>query len=198
MAIPMKDDVRLDVSLLQDKFGGDILTVKSEFGSTHVSINRDVLQDVAQFLKTSEELRYTYFVECLGADYSAWTLPRDLTGRFEVIYNLYSIRHQDRLFLKVSVNDGETVPSLKTIYAGAEYPEREIWDLFGIVFEGNEQTERFLLPDDWIGHPLRKEVPLGGDDVIFDQGDRGPAVAKKMPIHPGASFSGRTAGESQI
>jgi len=97
--------------------------------------------------------------------------------------------------VKVSVDDGQTVPSLTPIFLGAEYPEREVNDLFGIVFSGNEQSGRFLLPDDWVGFPLRKEYPLGGDDVIFDKGDRGPAVEDLMAPHAGESFEGRTGSE---
>jgi NADH-quinone oxidoreductase subunit C len=131
----------------------------------------------------------------LGADYSTWPHARDFSERFEVIYNLYATRHLARLFLKVGVNDGDTVPSLKPIFAGAEYPEREVNDLFGIVFEGNEQTQRFLLPDDWKGFPLRKDFPLGGEDVLFDGGDRGPAVEDLMVPHAGESFGGKTGSQ---
>ncbi|HZH98420.1 MAG TPA: NADH-quinone oxidoreductase subunit C, partial [Fimbriimonadaceae bacterium] len=67
-----------------------------------------------------------------------------------------------------------------------------IWDMFGVVFEGNEQSERFLMPEDWVGHPLRKEFPLGGEDVLFDQGDRGPAVEDVSMPHAGESFEGKT------
>ena len=108
-----------------------------------------------------------------------------------------SITLHSRIFLKVGVNDGQKVPSLIPVFMGAEYPEREVTDLFGIRFEGNEQEGRFLLPDDWIGHPLRKEYPLGGDDVIFDGGDRGPAIEDLMMPHAGESFEGKT-GSSEI
>jgi len=66
-----------------------------------------------------------------------------------------------------------------------------------VKFEGNElaKGERFLLPDDWIGFPLRKEYPLGGEDVLFDQGDRGPAVEDVSMPHAGESFEGKTGSE---
>ncbi|MBN9501363.1 MAG: NADH-quinone oxidoreductase subunit C, partial [Armatimonadetes bacterium] len=74
---------------------------------------------------------------------------------------------------------------------------KEIADLYGIQFDGNEfdKGERFLLPDDWIGFPLRKEYPLGGEDVLFDQGDRGPAVEDISMPHAGESFEGKTGSE---
>ena len=93
------------------------------------------------------------------------------------------------------MDDGQKVPTLKNLFMGAEYPEREVWDMFGIVFEGNEQKQRFLMPDDWAGHPLRKEFPLGGEDVLFDKGERGPAVEDIQVPHAGESFEGKTGTE---
>lgn len=141
--------------------------------------------------------RYDYFVECMGVDYSAWDLPRDLPGRFEVVYNLFSTARNARIFLKTSVDLDVPLPTAKGVYTGAEYPEKEIGDMFGIRILGNEldPAERFLLPDDWVGYPLRKETPLGGEDVLFDKGYRGPAVEDLMVPHAGESFEGRTGSE---
>jgi NADH-quinone oxidoreductase subunit C len=183
---------RFDVASLQQKFGDDILKVKVESDDVFVCVNRSQIAKVLEFLKTEPDLDYTYFVECLGADYSTWPHQRDLTERFEVIYNLYSVKHRTRLFVKVGADDGQKVPTAKNVFLGADYPEREIWDLFGVVFEGNEQTERFLLPEDWSGHPLRKEYPLGGEDVTFHEGAEGPAIEDLQQPHTGESFEGKT------
>ncbi|MDX2064890.1 MAG: NADH-quinone oxidoreductase subunit C [Fimbriimonadaceae bacterium] len=195
MALAMVDGVRADVAALQARFGDQVRSVSEKFGETYVCVERSAIREVMEFLRDDEALQYDYFVECLGADYSAWEHPRDLTERFEVIYNLYATRHLARLFLKVGVNDGDTVPSVKSVFLGAEYPEREVNDLFGIVFAGNEQVQRFLLPDDWKGFPLRKDFPLGGEDVLFDGGDRGPAVEDLMVPHAGESFGGKTGSQ---
>ena len=146
-------------------------------------------------LKDDPELDYCYIAECLGVDYSAWSHERDFKERFEVVYNLFSLKHNSRIFLKVGVDDGQTVPTLKNVFVGAEYPEREVWDLFGVIFAGNEQTQRFLMPDDWVGFPLRKEFPLGGEDVLFDKGEHGPAVEDISRPHAGESFPGKTGSE---
>ncbi|MFW5697382.1 MAG: NADH-quinone oxidoreductase subunit C, partial [Fimbriimonadaceae bacterium] len=127
--------------------------------------------------------------------YLGWRYERDLPERFEVVYNLMSLRHYSRIFVKVGANEGDKVPSVKHIFLGAEYPEREVWDLFGIEFEGNEQKQRFLLPDDWSGYPLRKDVGLGGEDVVFDLDTRGPAVEDVSMPHAGESFEGKTGSE---
>ncbi len=182
----------VEVTKLTAKFGEAILSAKDNRGDLYVCVNRDKLVEIVQFLKEDEDLAFDYFVECVGADYSRWEHPRDLDGRFEVIYNLMSTTRTTRIFLKVSVNDGQSIPTLKDVFMGAEYPEREVNDLFGVHFAGNEQSTRFLLPDDWVGYPLRKEYPLGGEDVLFDGGDRGPAVEDLMVPHAGESFEGKT------
>ena len=194
---PVTENERKEVSKIREAFPEDLLKVKEFRGDTFLCVTRTGLSNVAKLLKEDPELQYTYFSECLGADYSRWEHERDFEERFEVIYNLMSITLHSRIFLKVGVNDGQMVPSLIPVFMGAEYPEREVTDLFGIRFEGNEQEGRFLLPDDWIGHPLRKEYPLGGDDVIFDGGDRGPAIEDLMMPHAGESFEGKT-GSSEI
>lgn len=188
---------RADVQKLQAQFGKSILKIKEYRGDTFVCITTDSLPGIVQFLKDDPELAYDYFVECLGVDYLKWDGERDLTGRFEVVYNLFATKTASRLFLKVSVDEGETVPTLKHIFLGAEYPERETQDLFGVIFAGNEPIpgERFLLPDDWVGYPLRKDSPLGGEDVQFHEGTEGPAVEDISMPHAGESFEGKTGSE---
>jgi NADH-quinone oxidoreductase subunit C len=191
----MKGAERLEAARVREKFGKKLLKVKEFRGDTFLCVERESLQYVIRFLKEDPELEYIYFSECLGADYSRWDHERDLPERFEVIYNLMSLKHSSRIFVKVGVNDGQKVPTLKHIFLGADYPEREVWDLFGIVFEGNEQEQRFLMPDDWVGFPLRKEYPLGGEDVLFDKGEHGPAVEDVSMPHAGESFEGKTGSE---
>lgn len=195
MGAPMVGPERLEAVRVREKFGDRLLKVKEFRGDTFLCVDRASLPEVIQFLKEDPELDYGYFSECVGADYSTWPHERDLAERFEVIYNLMSLRHNSRIFVKVGVDDGQKVPTVKHLFLGAEYPEREIWDLFGVIFEGNEQEQRFLLPDDWIGFPLRKEYPLGGEDVQFAQGDRGPAVEDVSMPHAGESFEGKTGSE---
>jgi NADH-quinone oxidoreductase subunit C len=194
---PMAGEERLEVARLRNLLGGDLGNVKEDRGDTFVCVPAQRIVDAIRTLKEDEELQYDYFVECVGVDYSRWDHERDLPQRFEVVYNLYSTKHSSRLFVKVGVNDGESIPTLKEVFLGAEYPEKEIADLFGILFAGNEfePGERFMLPDDWSGFPLRKEYPLGGEDVLFDQGDRGPAVEDVSMPHAGESFEGKTGSE---
>ncbi|HEY0866115.1 MAG TPA: NADH-quinone oxidoreductase subunit C [Fimbriimonas sp.] len=191
----MIENERLEAVRVRERFADAILKVKEFRGETFLCLRKESLVEVSTFLKEDPELEYSYFSECLGVDYSTWEHERDFEERFEVVYNIMSLKYNSRLFLKVGVNDGESVPTLKDVWLGAEYPEREVNDLFGVAFEGNEQTTRFLLPDDWVGFPLRKEYPLGGDDVLFDHGDRGPAVEDVPMPHAGESFEGKTGSE---
>lgn len=195
MAYPMVGSERLEAVKVRERFPNDLLKVKEYRGETYLCVTREALPAIISFLKDDADLQYDYFSECLGVDYSTWTHERDLAERFEVVYNLMSLKHSSRLFVKVGVNDGQKVPTLKHIFLGAEYPEREVNDLYGVIFEGNEQTQRFLLPDDWVGYPLRKEYPLGGEDVVFDQGTMGPAVEDMSMPHAGESFEGKTGSD---
>ncbi len=194
---PMIENERMEVVRLREAMSDALLKVKEFRGETFLCVRRESIREVLAFLRDDAELQYNYFSECLAADYSTWQQDRDLEERFEVIYNLMSLKHHSRIFVKIGVNEGDRVASVKDLYLGAEYPEKEIQDLFGLVFEGNELPpgERFLLPDDWSGFPLRKEYPLGGEDVLFDGGTRGPAVEDVMMPHAGESFDGKTGSE---
>lgn len=186
---------RPEVEKVKAKFGDGLVKVKVFRDDLFLCVKRQIIPEVLKFLKDDPDLDYCYFSECVGVDYSKWEHDRDLSGRFEVVYNLMSIKNRSRVFVKVAVDDGEKIPTCKHVFLGAEYPEREINDLFGVVFDGNEQNMRFLLPDDWSGYPLRKEYPLGGEDVLFDKGSRGPAVEDMSKPHAGESFEGKTGSE---
>lgn len=83
--------------------------------------------------------------------------------RFHVVYQLYSLSEHKRLRLKVKLpGDGARVPSVISVWTGANYYEREVWDLFGVHFDGHPDLRRIMMPDDWEGHPLRKDYPIEG------------------------------------
>jgi len=121
-----------------------------------VLVDRKALFNICRFLKEDPDFRMNYLVDIAGVDY----MPR--APRFEVVYHLYSIQNKHRLAVKARVGENETVPSVSALWAGAQWPEREAYDMFGIVFEGHPGLKRIYLPDDWEGHPLRKDYPLKG------------------------------------
>jgi NADH-quinone oxidoreductase subunit C len=126
-------------------------------GELTLVIPREELRRVADFLKSGAELSFTFLSDITPTDH----FP--LEPRFEVNYHLLSLERRERLRLKVSVPGNDpVVPSVTTIWPGADWHEREAFDLFGLRFEGHPDLRRILMPDDWEGHPLRKDYPVEG------------------------------------
>jgi NADH-quinone oxidoreductase subunit C len=112
------------------------------------------LVETCTALRDVEAFRFEVLVEVTAADY----FPRD--PRFEVVYHLLSISRNARLRLKVRAGDGDAVPTVQGVWRSAGWLEREVWDMFGVVFEGHPDLRRLLMPDDWEGHPQRKDYPV--------------------------------------
>ena len=141
----------------------DALTGSQEYrGDLSVTVKPERIVDVARFLRDTPALRYNFLSNLCGVDY----LGR--TPRFEVVYHLVSHTNRHRLCLKVGVPEADPrLPTLTDLWPTANYQEREAFDMYGIIFTGHPSLDRILLPDDWEGHPLRKDVPLGGEEVAF-------------------------------
>ena len=115
------------------------------------------LVETCRALRDTPSLRFNVLVEVTAADY----LPRE--PRFEIVYHLLSLPNTQRLRLKVRVGAAEVngvVPTVQSIWPAAGWPEREVWDMFGIVFAGHGDLRRLLMPEDWEGHPARKDYPV--------------------------------------
>jgi NADH-quinone oxidoreductase subunit C len=123
-----------------------------DFATIYVPVDR--LVDTCRALHDGQGLLFTTLIEVTAADY----LPRE--PRFEVVYHLLSIAQRRRLRIKVRVPDGGSVPTVQGIWRGAGWPEREVWDMFGIIFDGHGDLRRLLTPEDWEGHPARKDYPV--------------------------------------
>ncbi len=139
----------------------DAIESSSEFrGLLSVVVRRDRIVDAARYLR--DELGFNFLENLCAVDY----LGR--TPRFEVVYHLLSHQHRRRVCLKVGVPEEDTlVPTLTGLWQTANWQEREAYDLMGISFSGHPGLHRILMPEDWVGHPLRKDVPLGGEEVAF-------------------------------
>jgi NADH-quinone oxidoreductase subunit C len=126
-------------------------------------VRRDLLPQVAQRLRDESELRFEL---CLGV--SGVHYPHEAGRELHAVYPLQSITHNRRLRLEVSAPDGDPhIPSLFTIYPTNDWHERETYDFFGIIFDGHPSLTRIEMPDDWHGHPQRKDYPLGGIPVEY-------------------------------
>jgi NADH-quinone oxidoreductase subunit C len=120
-----------------------------------VYVSRDDLPAVARALRDRPDLRFDLLVDLIAVDF----LPRE--PRFEIVYLLVSIEHRARLRLKVRLGGADAhVSSVSSIWPAANWLEREVWDLFGVVFDGHPDPRRLLMPEDWEGFPLRKDYPV--------------------------------------
>jgi NADH-quinone oxidoreductase subunit C len=128
-----------------------------------VDVRREHLVAVAQALRDDATLRFEL---CLGV--SGVHYPADLDRELHAVYPLMSITHNRRIRVEVAAPDADPhVPSLFSVYPTTDWHERETYDFFGIVFDGHPSLTRIEMPDDWVGHPQRKDYPLGGIPVEY-------------------------------
>jgi NADH-quinone oxidoreductase subunit C len=125
-------------------------------GEVTARVKADRLLEVCRFLHEDPRTKMDLLSDLCAADY-----PED-EERFEILYHMYSIPHGHRIRIKTRTAEGKSVPTVSGIWATANWHEREAYDLFGIDFAGHPDLTRILMPDDWNGHPLRKEYPLEG------------------------------------
>ena len=159
---------------LVERFPGSVYV--DSHGQTVVYVDRAVWHDVAVFLRGDE--RFTQCVDVTAVDHLADTervqIPGVAPERFEVVANYLSHPRNLRVRVICEVPEGDpTVPSIADEYPGVNFAEREVYDMFGITFEGHPDLVRILMPDDWVGHPLRKDDPPGRVPVTF-KGDPSP------------------------
>ena len=144
------------VALLQEAVPGARLESAPSIDlQTTLYVARDDVSAIGQVLRDRPGLRYDLLAELTAADF--W--PSE--PRFELVYMLVSIEHSFRLRLKVRLQgDDARVVTVSSIWRAANWLEREVWDLFGIVFDGHPDPRRLLMPEDWQGFPLRKDYPV--------------------------------------
>lgn len=118
------------------------------------TVAKDFLLPVGEFLKSERGGEYIFLTDETALDYPK--RPK----RFEIIYQLYSFKLNHRLRLKVMAGADETVPSVVSLWSAANWLEREVYDMFGVKYEGHPDLKRILLPDGWTGHPLRKDYDI--------------------------------------
>jgi NADH-quinone oxidoreductase subunit C len=143
---------------------GDVITkVVIHRGEITFHVARAHLADLAQHLRDDPHLRFEFLSSVSGVHY-----PADRGRELHVIYQLQSMTYNRRIRLEVSAPDSDPhVPSVVATYPTADWHERETYDMFGIVFDGHPALTRILMPDDWPGHPQRKDYPLGGIPVEY-------------------------------
>jgi NADH-quinone oxidoreductase subunit C len=131
-------------------------------GELTLHIERGHVAELARVLRDDPALRFELLSSVSGVDYP------DQAERLHVVYHLTSMTYRRRIRLEVSVSAADPhVPSVTATYPTADWQEREAWDMFGVVFDGHPGLTRILMPDDWDGHPQRKDYPLGGVPVEY-------------------------------
>jgi len=145
------------VGKLKQNFSEDVLDVVEFRGETTIVVKKEKIVEISTFLR--DEMGYDFLCDLCGVDYLG-TSPR-----FMVVYNLYNIALKDRLRIKVPVEENDAkIDTVSVVWGTANWHERECWDLMGISFNNHPDLRRILMPDDWEGHPLRKDYPLQGPD----------------------------------
>lgn len=155
MDLELSENLQNVVDGLSEQFSDALIDIYQSTGDTFIRVKPDHIIDICKALK--EEYHFIYLADILGAD--RFTSEE----RFEVIYNLVSLRDRERLFVKVWLEEeNPTVDSVNEVWKSANWHERQVYDMFGVTFNDHPDMRRIYMPEDFDYHPLRKEFPLLG------------------------------------
>jgi len=140
---------------LTDKFPGSIIETHSYRGDDTALVKREDILKICTFLRDDEALLYNFMIDLTAVDY----LGKE--PRFEVVYHLYSLHHNRRVRIKAGVPESDcSIDSIVPVWICADWFEREVFDMYGITFNGHPELRRILLYEGFEGHPLRKDYPI--------------------------------------
>lgn len=161
----MFQDLNLQSKFIKEKFGDVKIIEPINNGNLIIYVAKEKICDLLIFLRDDQELSFKTLLDLFGADMLGIRTPR-----FEVIYNLLSYKLNNRITVKVAINENESALSVSKIFASANWYEREAFDMYGIEFEGHDDLRRILTDYNFEGHPLRKDFPLTGyHELRYDQ-----------------------------
>lgn len=143
-------------STLPTLLGANCLAVNVHYNEVNLEVSPSSIVPVLTLLRDNPNLRFKVLIDVCGVDYLG-EFPR-----FKVVYHLLSLKYNQRIRVKVSVEEREIVPSVTSVFSSANWYEREIWDLYGIPFSGHPDLRRIMTDYNFEGHPLRKDFPLTG------------------------------------
>ena len=160
LATPSNPLAEATVAVVRDHFPDGVLSATEYRGEMTIEVRPEIIAEVCQTLRDDANLAYNFLADITAVDW----LERE--PRYDVVYHLLSLATYALVRLKVRVGDEDTpdpeLPTVTGVWPGANWFEREIYDLFGIRFSGHPNQTRILMPEDWVGHPLRKDYPLTG------------------------------------
>jgi NADH-quinone oxidoreductase subunit C len=147
------------VALLEEKFPEEVVEVVEFRGDTTIEVKPERIVEIMTALRDGHYTGFKYLSMIAGMDYSP------ASPRFGVVYNLYSHKHHNRITLKTRLADdlAPAIDSVAQVWSTAIWHEREAFDMMGIRFNGHPDLKRILMPEDWVGHPQRKDYPLRGE-----------------------------------
>jgi NADH-quinone oxidoreductase subunit C len=156
-------------------FTDAVTSVVVDRGELTLDVAREHILAVCRALRDDQDLRFELSLGVSGVHY-----PHDTGRELHAVYHLVSVTHSHRLRLEVAVADGDAhIPSTVAVYPTHDWHERETWDFFGIEFDGHPALARIEMPDDWPGHPQRKDYPLGGIPVEYKGATVPPADQRR-------------------
>ena len=156
-------------------FAGAIDRVVVDRGELTLHIKPEHIAEVCQIMRDDEALRFELCSSVDAVDY----LGSD-ERRFHISYQLTSMTYRRRVRLEAAVAEGVSLPSVTAVYPTADWQEREVWDMFGVIFTGHPNLTRILMPDDWEGYPQRKDYPLGGVPVEYQGAEIPPPDPRRV------------------
>lgn len=163
------------VQNLKSALGHAIVEEIEFFGETTLETRKEQLIDVLSFLKQAPEPGFEVLMDLTGVDYL------EPVKRTKVVYWLHNPTNFERIRITVFAGRYETLPSVTHLWEGANWYERELFDLFGVTFEGHPDLKRILMPDDWKGHPLRRDYALTEESVEFKHGVKPKVPSEIIP-----------------
>lgn len=154
------------LSLADSGVTGAVEKIVIDRGEITFFVDKEKLVAFMTECRDEPALRFEMCMSVSGVDF-----PHDLGRELHVVYSLLSVTHNRRIRVEVTTPDSDRhVPSIVDVYPSADWHEREAWDFFGIIFDGHPALTRIQMPDDWVGHPQRKDYPLGGIPVEYKGG----------------------------
>lgn len=181
MAIDLEKLRQLLLNKLREKFGEAIHDVTEHRGELTLAVDRSAIVPVMTMLRDDPDFQFDYLSYMTCVDHSA--LGRDV--RFDATYELYSIPRTHRLRVRAAVpEDDPVIESVFSVWPGANFMEREAFDMFGVLFQNHPDLRRILMPDDWEGHPLRKDFPIGGVKSFYFKRSSDPHAGEPKDLVP--------------
>lgn len=170
--VELTQDDSPELRLITEQFPGAIVSSRLFRDEKTITVKKEKIVAICSLLRNDPSTAYNYLSDMTCVDRLKFMKADE--PRFEIVYNIYSMATFARFRLKAVVTeDNVAIDTVESVWPNANWLEREIYDMFGVTFNNHSDLRRILMADDWIGHPLRKDYPIGGEEVEFSYNVRG-------------------------